>query len=196
MICCGNKIIYWGNNTICCGNKICFLWEQDIILKEQNNFLFLHGLNPPPYHLNDWHLLGCEGNSVHSSGVRVEFKVFKKSKSLFKGIFGCSLFVRRFSISTYMFNICQHSLLPFNTYLLKYCQRLNERFQRCLQPMPTFWNIISLFFKLTVQSSTYTEKLQGKELIKLYTIYTSTVSLLMKLAGRTDYLIYISNKFT
>ena len=167
MICCGNKIIYWGNNTICCGNKICFLWEQDIILKEQNNFVFSHGLNPPPYHLNDWHLLGCEGNIVHSSGVRAEFKVFKKIKK----------FIQRY---IWLFSVCS-SFQYFNLYF---------------QPMPTFWNIISLFFKLTVHSSTYTEKLQGNELIELYTIYTSAVSLLMKLAGRTDYLIYISNKFT
>ena len=48
---------------------------------------------------------------------------------------------------------------------------------------------ISLILKLT-----YTEKLQRNELIKLYTIYTSTVNRLMELTGRTDYLNYISNK--
>jgi len=25
------------------------LWDQDIILREQNNILFSHGLNQPPY---------------------------------------------------------------------------------------------------------------------------------------------------
>ena len=52
---------------------------------------------------------------------------------------------------------------------------------------------ISLILKLTVHS-TYTEKLQRNELIKLYTIYTSTVNRLMEFTGRTDYLNYISNK--
>ena len=40
---CGTKIISWGNNIICygnkiicCGSKISFLWEQDIILREQD----------------------------------------------------------------------------------------------------------------------------------------------------------------
>jgi hypothetical protein len=55
--------------------------------------------------------------------------------------------------------------------------------------------IISLFLKLTVHS-TYTEKLQINEQIKLYTIYTNTVNRQMELAGRTNYHIYISNKFT
>jgi uncharacterized membrane protein YiaA len=54
-----------------------------------------------------------------------------------------------------------------------------------------FLIIISLFLKLTVHS-TYTEKLQRNEQIKLYTIYTNTVNRQMELAGRTDYLIYIS----
>ena len=49
---------------------------------------------------------------------------------------------------------------------------------------------ISLILKLTVHS-TYTEKLQRNELIKLYTIYTSTVNQLMELAGRTNYHINI-----
>ena len=53
---------------------------------------------------------------------------------------------------------------------------------------------ISLILKLTVRS-TYTEKLQRNELIKLYTIYTNTVNRLKELDGRTDYLIYISNEF-
>ena len=53
----------------------------------------------------------------------------------------------------------------------------------------------SLFLKLTVHS-TYTEMLQINEQIKLYTIYTNTVNRQMELAGRTDYHIYISNKFT
>jgi hypothetical protein len=44
--------------------------------------------------------------------------------------------------------------------------------------------------------STYTEMLQINEQIKLYTIYTNTVNRQMELAGRTDYHIYISNKFT
>ena len=51
---------------------------------------------------------------------------------------------------------------------------------------------ISLFLKLTVHS-TYTEKLQINEQIKLY---TNTVNRQMELAGRTNYHIYISNKFT
>jgi hypothetical protein len=54
---------------------------------------------------------------------------------------------------------------------------------------------VFLFLKLTVHS-TYTEKLQRNEHIKLYTIYTSTVNRQMELAGRTNYHIYISNKFT
>jgi hypothetical protein len=54
---------------------------------------------------------------------------------------------------------------------------------------------ISLFLKLTVHS-TYTEKLQINEQIKLYTIYTSTVNRQMELNGRRNYHIYISNKFT
>ena len=54
---------------------------------------------------------------------------------------------------------------------------------------------ISLFLKLTVHS-TYTEKLQINEQMKLYTIYTNTVNRQMELAGRTNYHIYISNKFT
>jgi hypothetical protein len=54
---------------------------------------------------------------------------------------------------------------------------------------------ISLFLKLTVHS-TYTEKLQINEQIKLYTIYTNTINRQMELAGRTNYHIYISNKFT
>ena len=49
---------------------------------------------------------------------------------------------------------------------------------------------ISLFLKL------YTEKLQVNEQIKLYTIYTNTVNPQMELAPRTNYHIYISNKFT
>jgi hypothetical protein len=53
----------------------------------------------------------------------------------------------------------------------------------------------SLFLKLTVHS-TYTEKLQINEQMKLYTIYTNTVNRQMELAGRTNYHIYISNKFT
>jgi hypothetical protein len=55
--------------------------------------------------------------------------------------------------------------------------------------------IISLFLKLTVHT-TYTEKLQINEQVKLYTIYTNTVNRQMELAGRTNYHIYISNKFT
>ena len=54
---------------------------------------------------------------------------------------------------------------------------------------------ISLFLKLTVRS-TYTEKLQISGQIKLYTIYTNTVDRQMELAGRSNYHIYISNKFT
>jgi len=42
---------------------------------------------------------------------------------------------------------------------------------------------ISLILKLTVHN-TYTEKLQRNELIKLYTIYTSTVNRLMELTRR------------
>jgi hypothetical protein len=42
---------------------------------------------------------------------------------------------------------------------------------------------VSLFLKLTVHS-TYTEKLQINEQIKLYTIYTNTVNRQMELAGR------------
>ena len=42
----------------------------------------------------------------------------------------------------------------------------------------------------------YTEKLQINEHIKLYTIYTNTVNRQLELAGRTNYHIYISNKFT
>jgi hypothetical protein len=41
---------------------------------------------------------------------------------------------------------------------------------------------ISLFLKLTVHS-TYTEKLQINEQIKLYAIYTNTVNRQMELAG-------------
>jgi hypothetical protein len=40
------------------------------------------------------------------------------------------------------------------------------------------------------------EKLQINGQIKLYTIYTNTVNRQMELAGRTNYHIYISNKFT
>ena len=49
---------------------------------------------------------------------------------------------------------------------------------------------VSLFLNLSVHS-TYTEKLQRNEHIKLYTIYTSTVNQLMELAGRTNYHINI-----
>ena len=47
-------------------------------------------------------------------------------------------------------------------------------------------NLLSLFIKLTVHSR-YIEKLQRNELIKLYTVYTSTVNRLY---------IYTSNQFT
>ena len=45
--------------------------------------------------------------------------------------------------------------------------------------------IISLFLKLTVHS-TYTEKLQINEQIKLYTMYTNTVNPQIELARRTN----------
>ena len=46
-----------------------------------------------------------------------------------------------------------------------------------------------LFLKLEVHS-TYTEKLQRNELIKLFALYSSTLSRLMELAGR-DRLSYL-----
>jgi hypothetical protein len=52
---------------------------------------------------------------------------------------------------------------------------------------------IFFFLKLTMHS-TYTEKLQINEQIKLYTVYTNTVNRQME--GWTNYHIYISNKFT
>ena len=57
--------------------------------------------------------------------------------------------------------------------------------------------LLSLFLKLTVHS-TYTEKSQRNELIKLYTIqhvyvYTSTVNGLMEFAGR-NFQSWISKK--
>ena len=60
--------------------------------------------------------------------------------------------------------------------------------------------LLSLFIKLTVHSR-YIEKLQRNELIKLYTVYTSTVNELIKLytvytSTVNRLYIYISNQFT
>jgi hypothetical protein len=71
-----------------------------------------------------------------------------------------------------------------------FCFGNGERYFHCIH--------INKFYskkKLTVHG-TYTEKLQINGQIKLYTIYTNTVNRQMELAGRTNYHIYISNKFT
>ena len=54
----------------------------------------------------------------------------------------------------------------------------------------TSYKLLSLFLKTDSSYHIYRE-IAKDELIKLYTIETSTVNRLMELARKTDYLIYI-----
>ena len=72
-----------------------------------------------------------------------------------------------------------------------------------MQSVPITTNVVSsnldqgeVYNVMSPLHSTYTEKLQINGQTKLYTIYTNTVNRQMELAGRTNYHIYISNKFT